>query len=193
MVGCTTPSPPPMLSAEPFVRPPVAEDEKEIGRVGASAGVVVAPPLVSSVGEGRVVFRLGERYDLVVGGRSEVGTVEGNLRLLRGPLEIGWTHGFGGVGDFNIGDVRFRSGHVHLTTGLSFQLETGSDGRIFGAFRGAYAWGFGSFGDTRYMIISLGYRIPLIATLSISPELHVSPDFYGIVGAAAGVTMSAGF
>ena len=193
LLGCAFPAPPPTLSAEPFVRPPLVEDEKETGRVGTSAGVVVAPSILSAVGEGRAVFRLGERYDLVVGGRTEVGTVEGNLRVLRGPLELGWTHGFGGAGAFNIGDFQFRHGHFHLTTGLTFQLGADLKGQIFGALRGAYAWGFGDYADSRYMVGSLGYRIPLVATLSISPELHLASDFRIVVGAAAGVTMSAGF
>ena len=192
LLGCTAPAPPPLLSSAPYVRTPLGQEQGELGQISASLGALIDPANTSFLaGESKAVFRLSSRYDLSFGGRPDVFTLEGNLRLLTGPFQLGWTHGVGGAAWFE-GLNSLEAGTIHATTGLSFQFGQG-ERHLFGAFRYAYAHGAGPYLTRSYLIASLGFQTPLSATLRLSPELHLLGDSEGALYLAPTLVVSAGF
>lgn len=191
MMGCAAPAPPPLLSSAPYVRTPLGQEEGELGQISASVGILIDPGDTSFIaGESKAVFRLASRYDLSFGGRPDVFTLEGNLRLITGPFQLGWTHGVGGAAW--IQEFSLEASTLHATTGLSFQFGQG-ERQLFGAFRYAYAHGLGPYLSRSYLIASLGFQTPLIATLSLSPEIHVLGNSEGDIYLAPTLAASARF
>lgn len=140
-------------------------------------------------GEGSAVFWLGEHYDLSMSGRADSSSIEGNLRILDGPIDVGWTHGVGGRFDLRATgrDSGLVLATMNVTTGLSFQYERPRDRQLFGALRYAYARGIPRydphdenlpdgiyFGDTHYIGSSAGYLVLTSTAMNLLPELTLA-------------------
>lgn len=190
--ACTTqPAPPPNISSAHYARPAPSETG-DSGRIAASAGYAFGYDGPQSfVGEGSALFQLHDHYDLVVSTRLDATTVEGNLRLLRGPLEVGWTHGGGGSVTF--ADLSLDSYIYHISTGLNFQIGGGLDSQFFGALRLARADGSSQYRSMWYVMGSLGYRIAVADNLALAPELHAISSSEGDLLIAPTIAVSAGF